>query len=146
MRVDFYQLSRDPVERVIPLIARKVLERQDRLLVVSKERDQLSAINEALWSASGSDFLANGFAQEPHPERQPILLSEQAEAVNGAKIAILADGVWREEAASLDRILLMFGEAQTQAARDLWRAFGMRDEAETHIFKQRPDGGWKEGR
>ncbi|HSM53660.1 MAG TPA: DNA polymerase III subunit chi, partial [Erythrobacter sp.] len=39
-RVDFYQLSRDPVERVAAMLARKVLQEGQRLLVVSGDPGQ----------------------------------------------------------------------------------------------------------
>jgi DNA polymerase-3 subunit chi len=50
MRVDFYQLSRDPAELVVPLIARNTLGAGERLLVVSEDEAQLARIGEALWT------------------------------------------------------------------------------------------------
>ena len=46
MRVDFYQLSRDPAEAVLPQIARNSLKAGERLLVVSGADDQLGKISE----------------------------------------------------------------------------------------------------
>ena len=37
MRVDFYQLSRDPAETVLPLLARNTLRAGERLLIVSTD-------------------------------------------------------------------------------------------------------------
>ena len=51
MRVDFYQLSRDPVERVVAMLARKVLEAGERLLVVSSDADQRAELSKELWRA-----------------------------------------------------------------------------------------------
>ncbi|MBU0669337.1 MAG: DNA polymerase III subunit chi [Alphaproteobacteria bacterium] len=143
MRVDFYQLSRDPVEQVVPLLARKALQAGQRLLVVSADGEQRAGISRALWSEGGVHFLAHGEASEAHAARQPILLSETCAAPNEARMVVLADGVWREEASAFERAFLLFDAAATQAARDLWRGFRSRDTVESHAWKQE-DGGWIE--
>ncbi|NQX95546.1 MAG: DNA polymerase III subunit chi, partial [Erythrobacter sp.] len=62
MKIDFWQLSRDPVEKVTALIAQRVLDSGERLLVVSAEADQRAAISKGLWQAGPESFLANGEA------------------------------------------------------------------------------------
>lgn len=146
MRIDFYQLSRDPVEQVVALLARKVIQADERLLVISGELEQHQAISDALWAQGGATFLAHGLAGGPHEARQPILLSDGCAAPNEARIAIVADGQWREEAGSFDRVLLLFGPEHTEAARGLWRELGTDEARELHIFKQGEDGAWREGR
>lgn len=135
MRVDFYQLSRDTVEKVVPMLARKVCESGERLLIVSHEHAQLEAIAEGLWAESEA-FLANGLAVEPHAARQPILLSDSCSAANEAKMVLMADGAWREEARRFDRVFLMFGDATIEAARGLWRELGEAEDIERNFWKQ----------
>lgn len=142
--VSFYQLSRDSVERVVPLLAAKAIESGDRLLVVSGDAAQRAALSEALWAREGA-FLANGEADQPHADRQPILLSDSCERTNGASTVILADGLWREEAAACERAILTFGFEQTEAARALWSALAGSGHS-LRIFKQGESGGWREGR
>ena len=144
MRVDFYQLSRDPVERVVPVLAAKALEAGERLLVVTGDTAQRAALSQSLWAREGA-FLAHGAAGEAHAERQPILLSESCEPENGATMVLVADGVWRESAALLARAILLFGADQTAEAR----AVGSQLAGSGHdlrIFKQGESGGWREGR
>ena len=95
MRVDFYQLSRDPAEKVLPLLARNTLKAGERLLAVSADEAQLARIGDALWEPRES-FLANGRAGGPHDARQPVLLSDRVEPANGARYFAIADGLWRE--------------------------------------------------
>lgn len=142
--VSFYQLSRDPVERVVPLLAAKALEGGGRLLVVSGDPARRAALSEALWAREGA-FLANGEAGAPYAGRQPVLLAENCEAANGARTAILADGEWRGEAAGFDRAMVLFGQEQIEAARALWLELSGAGHA-VRIFKQEPDGRWREGR
>jgi DNA polymerase-3 subunit chi len=46
---------------------------------------------------------------------------------NGARIALLADGQWREMGEGFDRALLLFGEATRGAARAVWTMLGQRE-------------------
>ena len=64
MQVDFYQLSRDPVEQALPGIARRVLEEGGRLLVVSDDPAQLERISRGLWDAGPDTYLAHDRAVE----------------------------------------------------------------------------------
>jgi DNA polymerase-3 subunit chi len=143
LRVDFYQLSRDPVEAALPLIARAAQAAGKRLLVVSGDDAQLLRISASLWSQSDS-FLAHGFAGGPAQERQPILLSDQTDAANGANFVALADGVWRDGADGFVRVFLLFDGGTLDAARRTWAMLGTRDGVERRFWKQ--DGGkWVEG-
>lgn len=143
MRVDFYQLSRDPAELALPLIARAALAAGERLLVVSADADQRGRIDEALWTRLPDSFLAHGQAGGAHDVRQPILLSGDIAPANGAKFLAVADGVWRESA-DFARIFFLFDDATLQGARDCWRMLGTRDGIERRFWKQ--DGGkWVEG-
>ena len=144
MRVDFYQLSRDLVERVVPLLAAKAVESGGRLLVVSADQAQRAALSQALWERENA-FLAHGEACEPPAKRQPIVVADTCSAANRASIVLIADGSWREEAAVFERAILLFGSDQTAQARALWTALGPAGH-ELRIFKQRDDGGWREGR
>lgn len=143
-QVDFYQLSRDPVERVVPLLAAKVLESGDRLLIVSGDAERRAAVSQAMWERENA-FLAHGEAGHPHETRQPVLLADTCSAANGARMVLIADGIWRAEAAGFERAILLFGADQTGAARQLWAALGAEGCA-LRIFKQRDEGGWREGR
>ena len=138
MKIDFWQLSRDPVEKVTALIAARVLSQGERLLIVSENADQRAAIAKGLWEAGPESFLANGEAGAAGAERQPILLSETIEAANGASHAIFADGAFRD-APGFARSFLLFDEATLQHARQTWKALSDREGLERAFFRQ--DGG-----
>ncbi|WP_237487372.1 DNA polymerase III subunit chi [Parapontixanthobacter aurantiacus] len=144
MRIDFYQLSRDPVEAVAAMLARKVVQTGSRLLIVAQNAEKRQEISRALWEVPG-EFLANGEAGGPHDARQPILVSGGFEAPNGASIVLVADGIWSEEASRFERCLLLFDEAATNDARNLWKTLKAAENRELHIFKQRENGSWAEG-
>ena len=143
MRVDFYQLSRDPAEGALPFIARATLAAGERLLVVSADDAQLLRISEALWAKLPDSFLAHGIAGSPQQARQPILLSDQPQAANGANYIAMADGVWRDEADRFARAFLLFDAASLDAARAVWRKLGEDEAVERNYWRQLDGGKWE---
>lgn len=144
MQVDFYQLTRDRPEKLVPVLAQKVMDAGKRLLIVSAaaaEREQLSA---ALWNAGGDSFLAHGQAGDGGEAKQPILLSDMAEAGNNATFMLIGDGAWRGAVAGMERIFYLFLPEHTDAARQAWRDLGEADGVTCKYWRQ--DGGrWVEG-
>lgn len=138
MKVDFWQLSRDPVEKVVALIAQRVVDGGDRLLVVSKSEEQRKAISQALWRAGPESFLANGESGQGGADRQPILLSAATEPANAANHVIFADGEYREPS-GFDRAFLLFDDETLTAARSTWKSLEEQDGLERAFFRQ--DGG-----
>ena len=144
MRVDFYQLSRDPAEAVVPQLAANTLKAGERMLVVSGNEAQRAAVSQALWSHAPECFLAHGEAGGAHDARQPVLLADAVSALNGAKFVALADGVWRDGLDAFERVFLLFGPAEIDGARGCWRMLGEREDVERKFWVQ--DGGkWREG-
>ena len=139
MKVDFWQVSRDPAERVVAMIAQRVLDGGDRLLVVAADPAQREAISQTLWETAPEAFLANGLAGEGHDARQPILISDRCDAANGATHVIFADGVWDDAARGFARSFLLFGEATLPDARACWRGLDGTEGLERSFFRQ--DGG-----
>ena len=143
MRVDFYQLSRDPVEAVVPLLARATKQAGERLLVVSDDADVLARIDTSLWDTAPEAFLAHGLEGDPNAERQPVLLASETSASNGAAYIVLADGRWRDEAKGFKRVFLLFGDEVIENARRCWTMLGREAGLERHFWKQE-GGKWRE--
>ena len=146
-RVDFYRLTRDPAERVLPAIAGRVLANGDRLLVVAAPAMQRQAIDAALWAHQPASFLPHGMAGSPDEAIEPILIAGTLEppAVNGARHVALADGEWREEALGFDRAFLLFDDSRIDVARATWRALAARADVDNRFWKQDDRGRWSEG-
>jgi DNA polymerase-3 subunit chi len=143
MLVDFYHLAHSPIEKVLPRICERLIEKGERLLVVG-EADVLRTLDEQLWSYAPEAFLPHGRSDAPGAEKQPILLSEGLEPVNHARNVALADGVWREEALHFERTFYFFSDAQLNRARGAWRGLKDHPEAEPRYWKQE-GGKWVQG-
>ena len=136
MRVDFYQLSRDPVDQVLPAIASRVLALGQRMLVVAQDGAQRERISAGLWAGPAETFLAHGSMGAGDEDIQPILLSANCEPANGARHIALADGLWREEALSFERAFYFFDAETIGGARESWRALSRREDVEPRFWRQ----------
>jgi DNA polymerase-3 subunit chi len=146
-RVDFYRLTRDPVERVLPAIATRILGAGDRLLVVAAPAMQRQAIDGALWTLQPASFLPHGAAGSPDEAIEPILIAGTLEAppANGARNVALADGEWRDDALAFDRTFFLFDNSRIDDARATWRTLAARDDVDNRFWKQDENGRWSEG-
>jgi DNA polymerase-3 subunit chi len=140
-RVGFYLSGEQPVEHVLPLIARAAKRQGQRMIVVADDEALLDRLDKSLWEQCPEDFLAHGRADAPHADRQPVLLSRECQPANDATLVALADGHWREEAEGFDRALLFFDEAGRESARKAWRLFDQREDIERE-FHELEAGKW----
>ena len=140
MKLDFWQVTDDPVEKVVTLIAKRALGLGERVLVVAADPQQRAVIARELWQAGPESFLANGEADAPGAERQPIVLCSDCTAPNGASHVILADGQYRETE-GFARVFLLFPPDAAPAARAAWRAQDGRADIERAYYAQE-DGRW----
>jgi DNA polymerase III subunit chi len=136
MQVDFYQLSRDPVHMVLPMIAQRVLEAGERLLLVDGREEALDRLSRGLWEGQAASFLAHDRAGSAHAAMQPILLSDACVAENGATHIALADGVWREAALGFARAFYFFDGDSIDLARAAWRSLKALEDVIPRYWRQ----------
>jgi DNA polymerase-3 subunit chi len=147
-RVDFYRLTRDPAERVLPALATRILANGDRLLVVAAPAMQRQAIDEALWTLQPASFLPHGHAGSPDEEIEPILISGTLDpsppnraSHSGARRRRMA----RRSAGVRSGTFLLFDNSRIDDARALWRTLAARDDVDNRFWKQDENGRWSEG-
>ena len=141
MKLDFWQYTHDPLEKVVSLIARRALGQKERVLVVAADAGQRAAISRALWESGPESFLAHGDADGPGADRQPILLSAEPQPRNAASHLILADGIFRD-VSGFARVFLLFPPDLAPQARAAWRAVDGREGVERSYFAQE-NGRWE---
>ena len=122
----FYHLQRQPIERVLPTLIEKSLERGWRVVVQVASDERLEALDAHLWTFRDDSFLAHGTWREAEAREQPILLTVNDDNPNGAAIRFLVDGApVPADAEAYARIVLLFdGEDPdaVAAARERWSA------------------------
>ena len=143
MQVDFYHLTRQPLETVLPRIAERVSEGGGRLLIVAESDAQRDALDKLLWSYAPDSFLAHGQVGEGEAV-QPILLAPEVTAANGARNVALADGIWRAAALDFDRAFHFFDDERIKDARAAWKALADKTGIERRYWKQNEAGRWEQ--
>lgn len=145
MQVDFYHLAATPIDRVLPRIAERILADGARLLIVADNETLLAKLDRQLWDYAPASFLPHGREGGADDTVQPVLLSQNMVAANGARNVALADGVWRDAALGFDRAFYLFDERRIDEARGQWRALAGRDDITRKFWKQDETGKWREG-
>lgn len=144
MQVDFYHLTRSPLDRVLPRIAERIVGDGVRLLVVVRDDEQAAAIDKLLWTYAPDSFLPHAIAGAGDDAAQPVLIATAVAPGNAARHIALVDGVWRDEALTFDRAFHFFDEAMIGEARVAWKALADRDGVERRYWKQLETGGWEQ--
>jgi DNA polymerase-3 subunit chi len=139
--VNLYHLTAAPLERVLPNVCASLIGAGEKVLIVGDD-GLLERLDEQLWTYAADSFLPHG---RERPESQPVLLSTEPEAANGARNIALADGLWREEALGFDKAYYFFDAGSLDGARDVWRALKGRDGVEARYWKQDEQGKWVQG-
>jgi DNA polymerase III subunit chi len=145
VQVDFYQLSGIPAEQVIADIAEKVLNTDERLLIVAEDGAYLAKLDRILWDEGAGSFLPHGLAGGADDARQPILLSSSPDAPNQARNMLIADGIWREAALTYDRSFYLFEDATLEGARLAWKLLSGREGIERRYWAREGNRWAKKG-
>ena len=73
----FYHLMRQPLERVLPPLLEKSLERGWRAVVQTASEERLRALDDHLWTYSDESFLAHGTAGDGDPAMTGVRVLHQ---------------------------------------------------------------------
>ena len=120
----FYHLQRHPLERVLPALVEKSLERGWRVVVQAASEERIEALDAHLWVFSDDSFLPHGTWREAEAAEQPVLLTVHDSNPNGAAVRFLLDGApVPEDAGDYERIVLLIDGNDPDAvaaARERW--------------------------
>ena len=144
--IRFYHLTRKPLERALPELLEKVLERDWRAVVMAGSEQRVEALNALLWTYGDRSFLPHGSARDGTPDRQPIWLTSLDENPNGAHVLILTDGAISAAVPDYGLCCELFdGRDQdaVAAARERWQAYRSAGHALTY-WQQTERGGWEQ--
>jgi len=120
----FYHLQHQPLEKVLPTLLEKSLERGWRVAVQVASEERIEALDAHLWTYRDDSFLPHGTWRDPTVLEQPVVLTINDDNPNRASVRFLLDGVAVPvDAANYERIVLVFdGEDPdaVSAARAHW--------------------------
>ena len=141
----FYHLQNAPLERVLPDLLERSLQRGWRAIVRAGGRERLDALNNTLWTYKDESFLPHGTTEDGPPEMEPVFLTTEEENPNGANVLFLVDGAEPGEVGGYERCVLMFDGRDSDAvatARTHWKT--LKDAGhDTTYWQQSETGKWE---
>jgi DNA polymerase III subunit chi len=140
----FYHIENQPLERVIPILLEKTLERGWRAVVEAGSSERAQTLDTALWTYRDDSFLPHGIAGQPSDSHQPVLITTEADNANGANVRFFVDRAVPRDVGSYQRIVYLFSGHDPDAvaeARVAWKALATPENAVTY-WQQNPEGRW----
>jgi DNA polymerase-3 subunit chi len=120
----FYHLQRQPLERVLPTLLEKSLERGWRVVVQSTSPERADALDAHLWTYRDDSFLPHATWRVTDAADQPIVLAIEEDNPNGANVRFLIDNaVLPQDCQTYERMVLLFNGDDPDAlasARNTW--------------------------
>jgi DNA polymerase-3 subunit chi len=120
----FYHLQGQPLDRVLPTLLERSLERGWRIVVQAASDERVEALDAHLWTYRDDAFLPHGTERDGEPAAQPVLITVREQNPNAAHVRFLIDGVpLPADAASYERIVVLFDGDDADAvaqARARW--------------------------
>lgn len=137
----FYHLERATLESVLPGLLEKTLERGWKAVVRCGTAATLARLDDHLWTYDDESFLPHS-ADPARAADQPVLLTTEEGAPNGADVLFLVDGAVTQAINGFVRCVVIFDGGDDNAlaaARTLWRDFKATGFEATY-WKQSPQG------
>jgi DNA polymerase-3 subunit chi len=120
----FYHLQGQPLDRVLPNLLERSLERGWRIVVQAASEERVDALDAHLWTYRDDGFLPHGTDREADAHAHPVLITITERNPNGAQVRFLLDGApLPPDAAAYQRIVVLFDGDDADAvaqARERW--------------------------
>tara|TARA_Y100000588_G_scaffold324323_1_gene357393 strand:- start:215 stop:706 length:492 start_codon:yes stop_codon:yes gene_type:complete len=143
--IRFYHLQRTTLERALPVLLEKTLERSWRAVVMVRSKERVSVLNGILWTYKNDGFLPHGSAEDGNPGAQPIWLTDADEKPNEADVLFLTDGAVSENVGMFNLCCELFDDSDADTvnhARSRWSTY-LEEGHHLTYWQQNERGGWE---
>jgi DNA polymerase-3 subunit chi len=138
-RVDFHSKVPDKLLYACRLV-RKARAADMRVVIFTRDRQQLDALDEALWTFSEQDFLPHVTADDALAPQTPVILTDDAEAtLPHHQILINVSGETPAHFARFERMfeVISIDEDDLAAGRERYRQYQQRGYPLTHFVAEK---------
>jgi DNA polymerase-3 subunit chi len=138
--IGFYHLTRSTLAQSLPQLLVRTLAAGQRALVLGPAAG-LDALSTALWAQPA--WLPHGTAADGDPDLQPIWLSPEPTAPNGARFLFMVEGAATDRVGDFDRVFDLFegnSADAVAAARERWKA--AKAAGHTLAYWQQTENSW----
>jgi DNA polymerase-3 subunit chi len=142
--IGFYHLTRTGADQALPQLLGRTLAAGQRALVLCRGEERMAALDAALWECVEPAWLPHGTAADGDADLQPVWLTTEDAAANGARFLFLIDGAESVRLGEFDRVFDLFDgndEAAVVAARERWVA--AKAAGHTLTYWQQGARGWE---
>ena len=139
----FYHLEAQPLERVLPVLVERCLERSWKVVIETSTDARAEDIDNLLWTYRPDTFLPHSLAGGDADALQPVLITTRPHNPNAATVRFYVDRAVPASGGSYTRIVYMFSGHDPDAvteARTAWKA--LRDGNDLTYWQQEPGGRW----
>jgi DNA polymerase III subunit chi len=139
----FYHLESQPLERALPALLEKTLERGWRAVVETSSPERATAIDTLLWSYRDDSFLPHGIAGDDSDPDQPVLITTDEGNPNAANVRFFVDRAVPRSGEGYERIFYLFSGHDPDAvteARGAWK--GLLEGNSLAYWQQDESGRW----
>ncbi len=144
--IGFYHLTRTSLDVALPKLLGRVLATGGRAVVKAGSDERVAALDTALWLCPDPDWLPHGTRMTGEADLQPIWLTTEDEAPNGARHLFLVEGAESARLEAFERVFDLFDgrdETAVAAARQRWAAAKAAGHALT--YWRQTERGWEKG-
>ena len=141
----FYHLEHQPLERVLPSLVEKTLERGWRAVVQAGSLERVEALDMTLWTYRDESFLPHGTKRDGNAALQPVYLTAEDDNPNAATVRFLVDGAEAGDFTPYTRVVYLFegrDAAAVARAREQWTA-AKQAGCEVTYWQQSAEGRWE---
>jgi len=141
----FYHLEHQPLERALPALVERTLERNWRAVIEVGSEERVEALDTLLWTYREESFLPHGTRRDGNPDQQPVFLTSSQDNPNAATVRFLLDGAQLADLTSYARVVYVFDGRDASAvdqAREEWRRLKEAG-CEVTYWQQSPEGRWQ---
>ena len=142
----FYHLEHQPLERVLPALVERTLERKWRAVIQVGSEERLEALDTLLWTYRDESFLPHGSRRDGNPQQHPVFLTSSDDNPNAATVRFLVDGAELSDVTPYRRVVYLFDgrdASQVARARAQWKR--AKDAgSEVTYWQQSPEGRWQQ--
>ncbi len=140
----FYHLEAQPLEKVLPVLLEKSLERGWSAIVEAGSEERAADLDSKLWTYSDESFLPHALAGGDADHLQPVLITTRPHNPNDAEVRFYVDRAIPDIVEGYERVVYMFSGHDPDAvteARTAWKTLKAASHQLTY-WQQDTGGRW----
>lgn len=113
----FYQISKSPIDKVLPSLLFKIYSTLKRPMLLIVESEDVKKYDELLWSFSTNKFLPHGTEADAKDYYKYLLITDKKQNINKADILMSMHEIPDEFAQEFKKVIYIFDQTHPNISR-----------------------------